>query len=497
MKANETNFFKFLEGNKQFVVPIYQRTYSWTREQCEQLWHDIIHAATHEEVKGHFVGSIVYIQQGLYQATGISQMLLIDGQQRLTTLTLLLVALIEAINRGEKPATIKTTKITNSYLTNPDEDGDERFKLILTQQDKPTLVALIDHRDLPVVPAPRLYENYLYFLDQIRKSPLDPQELYNGIGKVILVDIALDREHDNPQLIFESLNSTGMDLSQADLIRNNVLMRLEPRQQNRLYMQHWYPMEQLFGPERYLTYFDGFTRNYLTIKMHAIPRQDAIYKAFKRYREDIEHEMPIDAIVEDMHHFAKLFAWLAFNQERDAEIRDAISDLNEVEVIVVYPFLLEVYDDYEHQRVPKADFIAIIRLVESYVFRRAICEIPSYSMNKTFAMLMRSVEKSDYLASVERAFMVMTSYQRFPRDDEFRRKLETKDVYHFKRNEYLLRKPENTGRKEHVILQGLTIEHIIPQVRSFFDLAHGSWPGMERDSGTLSAHHRQPYADRL
>jgi uncharacterized protein with ParB-like and HNH nuclease domain len=312
MEARKTNLFQFLEGNKQFIIPIYQRTYSWTREQCEQLWKDILHAATTKDIKAHFVGSIVYIQQGIYQVTGMQQLLVIDGQQRLATLSLLLMTLAQAVRQGKLPASINSEFIYDNFLVNRYGKDLDRYKLLLTQNDRDTLIALTENRDLPKEASVRLCESHRYFGEKIISCDLDPAVIYEGIAKIILVDIALDRDHDDPQLIFESLNSTGMDLSQADLIRNYILMSLVPDHQRKLYEQHWLPMEVLFGQAHYITHFDRFMRDYLTIKMRIIPRIDKIYKIYKVFREEVQGATDIDAVVADIHQFAKLYVRLAF-----------------------------------------------------------------------------------------------------------------------------------------------------------------------------------------
>lgn len=266
MKATETNCLKFLKEPKQFVIPIYQRTYSWTLKQCQQLWHDILRAAEDESVSGHFIGSVVYTERGLYQVTSVPQLLVIDGQQRLTTLSILLAALGKAIEVSGDKLEINRRKIENYYLFNNEEEGEARYKLLLTQSDKETFIRLIEERELPSVASRRIVENYQYFESQICKRDIDLNSLYQGISKLIIIDVALNREHDNPQLIFESLNSTGLDLSQADLIRNYVLMGLEPNEQAEIYENYWYPMEQSFGQAGSDDLFDRFIRDYLTVK---------------------------------------------------------------------------------------------------------------------------------------------------------------------------------------------------------------------------------------
>lgn len=462
MKASETNLLKFLQGTKQFIIPIYQRKYSWTSEQCKQLWNDIIRASKNDDIKGHFVGSIVYIEKGIYQISAVPQLLVIDGQQRMTTLTLLLLALGRAFKSSDQTYDISSRKIMNYYIVNNDEDDELFYKLLLTQTDRETLLSLINDTYLPDEYSQRIYENFHFFLAQINKSGIDLNTLYRGIAKLIIVDISLDRDHDNPQLIFESLNSTGLDLSQADLIRNYILMKLEPKEQDLLYKNYWYPMEKGFGNLNESSFFDRFMRDYLTVKTGRIPNIRNVYTDFKDYVA-LQNDLTIEEISKDIYQFSKYFVKLVFQTENDIEINEVLKDINSLKVDVSYPFLLEVYDDYDKQILTKSDFISILKLVESYVFRRAICGVPTNSLNKTFAILNKELRKEKYLESVQVAFALKDSYKRFPAKEEFIRELKIKDVYNFRNRNYLLRKLENYERKEIVDIESYTIEHIMPQ----------------------------------
>lgn len=462
MKASETNFLKFLQGTKQFVIPIYQRKYSWTIEQCKQIWNDITRASKDDDIKGHFVGSIVYIEKGLYQISAVPQLLVIDGQQRMTTLTLLLLALGKAIKDSEQTFDMTRKKIKNYYLVNNDEEDDLYHKLLLTQTDKETLLSLINEKELPKEYSQRVYENFHFFYDQIIKSGIDLNKLYQGISKLIVVDISLDRDHDNPQLIFESLNSTGLDLSQADLIRNYVLMKHEPKEQDNLYKTYWYPMEKSFGNLNESSMFDRFMRDYLTVKTGRIPNIRSVYTDFKEYVSQ-QKNVDIESILKDIYQYSKYFVHLAFQTEKDKEINDILKDINSLKVDVSYPFLLEVYDDFNIQKISKDEFISILKLVESYVFRRAICGVPTNSLNKTFATMSKEINKENYLESVQGVLAFKDSYKRFPNNEEFIRELKVKDVYNFRNRNYLLRKLENQKRKEIVDIESYTIEHIMPQ----------------------------------
>jgi uncharacterized protein with ParB-like and HNH nuclease domain/predicted transport protein len=465
MKAAENQFLPFLEGKKQFVIPIYQRTYSWTREQCEQLWNDIVHTVEDDKIEGHFVGSIVYIQKGLYQNSAIPQLLVIDGQQRLATLSLLLVALAQAAKQATQPLSTSAEEIYDSYLINKHGKDELRYKLLLTQSDKDMLINLVDHLErAETVYETRslLLENYRFFEERIRQSDVDVDTLYLGISKLIVVDIALDKDHDNPQLIFESLNSTGMDLSQADLIRNYVLMGLDNDEQVSLYKTYWYPMEQSFPYADGTYQFDRFMRDYLTVKQGTIPNIDRVYVSFKTYQRS-RMTRPIKEVVADVYRYSRYFVNMAFLREEDHEIRGVLLDINTLKVDVAYPFLLEVYDDYANQRLTREDFVAILKLVESYVFRRVICGVPTNSMNKTFATLAKEIDKEYYLESVQVALLLKDSYRRFPKNEEFRAAFVVKDVYNFRSRNYLLRKLENYDQKELVNVESCTIEHIMPQ----------------------------------
>jgi len=464
VKALENQFITFLNGKKQFIIPIYQRTYSWSHEQCEQLWNDIVCTATNERATIHFFGSIGYIQYGRLIAGGVMPLLVIDGQQRLTTLSLLLIALAKAAKDSSTPLMMSHEDIHDSYLINKYSKGEEYYKLLLTQSDKDNLIALIDDPEhaKATLPTHRLLENYVYFENRIRQGDVDPFTLYAGISRLMIVEISLDKDHDHPQLIFESLNSTGLALSQADLIRNYVLMGLNNEEQIKLYKKYWYPMEQSFLHRGDSCQFDRFMRDYLTIKQASIPNLDQVYVTFKTYHRRIG-ATPICEIMADIERYALHFVKMASRMEEDYEIRRVLDDINTLKVEVAYPFLLKVYDDYTHKLLSREDFIAILKLVESYMFRRAICGIPTNSTNKTFAALAKEVNEEHYLISVEAAFLRKDSHQRFPKDEEFRAAFLVKDVYNFRSRNYLLRKLENSDTKEPMTIEEYTIEHIMPQ----------------------------------
>lgn len=464
MKASEANLLQFLRNSPQLSIPIYQRNYSWTLEQCRQLWNDLMRAGRDEGIKSHFIGSIVHIEKGKSTVTMQEPHLVIDGQQRLTTATLLIAALAQHLDSHDPsqiPDAFRPNKLRNYYLLNPEETGDRHFKLILSETDKDTLLALLKNSPLPSPASIRIKENHDFFVAQIQTCKHELAAICTGLGKLFIVEVALDRTYDNPQLIFESMNSTGLELSQADLIRNYILMSLAPKLQTELYKSYWRPMEQAFGQAGYEEHFDAFMRHYLTAKTGEIPKLRDVYTAFKGYAA--KRGASMQELVAEIHTYAVHYGALVLGTETDKGLKQAVHDLRELKVDVAYPFLLGVYEDRRTGLLTNAQVQAIVRLVESYVFRRAICAIPTNSLNKTFASLAAALDKSDYVKSVKAEFQLMPSYRRFPTDDEFAQELKRRDLYNFRSRSYWLRRLENHGRKEPVNVSEYTIEHILPQ----------------------------------
>ena len=472
LQAGETTLNKLLNTSRQFIVPIFQRNYSWQKSQYEQLWFDILRASKFKEKQNHFIGSIVYIDMGT-PAGRPQQLLLIDGQQRLTTISILLCAIKDYVQKFNlETKLINLAKIKNQFLYNSDEIYEDRYKLLLNVQDKETYIKLIDNTIFTVnKPAINIIKCYEFFYERIEdfiKQHGQIDEIYAGIFKLSLVSISLDKDSDNPQMIFESMNSTGKDLSQTDLLRNYLLMDLTPEKQTRLYKTYWKPMEELFGEDIYkndVNKFDYFIRDFLTLKSDTgyICKINNVYENFKRYYLDNNCEK--FAVLKDLFTYAKYYACIDLLQENDDELKLYWQEFKKLDSHVVYPFLLKLYDDYSRQILIKEDFKKILQVVISYLWRRAICEIPTNSLSKTFATLYQAVDKEDYVNSVIKAFVFKSSYKRFPSDYEVREKLQTKDIYHFRLRKYLLEALENYYHKEPIDLNtaNYTIEHIMPQ----------------------------------
>jgi uncharacterized protein with ParB-like and HNH nuclease domain/predicted transport protein len=458
MKASAKNLLSIVKEPKQFIIPIYQRTYSWKATQCKQILKDIISASDSDY--GHFIGSIVYFQPDINAIAEINKYLVIDGQQRLTTITLLIAALVKYIE-DNPDSNIDTTakKLKNYYLFNAEEETELYYKLLLTRRDKETLKNLLSGLPLPEESSSRIIQNFTFFLSKIK--PDNVNLIYKGLQKLIVVDVALERDKDNPQLIFESLNSTGLNLSEADLIRNYVLMGQEPVFQKKLYEKYWFPMEKGFGEN--INYLPWFMRDYLTMNLGDIPKISEVYSTFKSYFKEANDVEKVEAVVADLFKYSKYYVSLTLHKEEDKDLLKIFKSISKLRMDTSYPFLLAVYGDYKDGKISLEEFKEILHITKNYVFRRAICGIPTNSLNKTFATLYKKVNFESYLVSVQAAFLLLDSYRRFPKDAEFEREIQTKDVYKFRSRNYLLESLENYQRKEAVTAENYTIEHILPQ----------------------------------
>ncbi|WRD21962.1 DUF262 and DUF1524 domain-containing protein [Helicobacter pylori] len=462
MKADAIKLLDFIgkSQEKQFVIPIYQRVYSWEKEHCEQLWDDIIKTGGNDQIEGHFIGSIVFVHDGIF-STNHNELLIIDGQQRLTTIMLLLIALRDHLNdEDEFLGKFSCQKIQNRYLINSDEKGDKKFKLILSEPDRDTLLSLIDeNRRKPSEPSSKIIENFKLFEEWIRKNTDKLETIFKGLDKLMVVEISLERGKDNPQLIFESMNSTGKDLTQTDLIRNYILMGLEPEKQKIFYEKYWRAMEEDFKQNE--TLFNQFVRHYLTIKTREIPNINKVYEAFKRYQQ--ERGIETEALLQDLQKYCGYFCRIVFKKEADKDLNKALSFLVDLEMDVIYPLLLELYSDFRDGVLSKQDFIPIIALIESYICRRAVCGLGTNGLNKVFASFTKKINKDQYLESIKAHFGYLTEKQRFPNNDEFKKLFITIDFYSFKKKKYFLERLENFDTKEPVDTQKCNIEHIMPQ----------------------------------
>ncbi len=466
MKANEVALNSFLSQTKtQFIIPVYQRNYDWTEEQCRQLFYDILEVGN-KPGNTHFIGSIVFIHEGVYTSSEVRQLVVIDGQQRLTTFALLYLALHKFAlknNMEEKADEINDTYLINKYVK------EESSKLKLKQSDtNAKALKFLSSNNNPedYSEYSKVINNFNYFKENINQENV--QTILNGLNSLLFVEISLERGKDDPQRIFESLNSTGLELSQADLIRNYILMGLEPGEQIRVFENYWEIIEaNARDHAKEESRVSEFIRDYLTFKNKKIPNKNKVYDEFKlRYpeRDKKFYDEIIKEIKDFSFHYYKLINPL---MEEDTDIRRELHFINRLEINVSFPFLLPVYNDYMNKIIDKTTFVNVLKLIQSFVWRRFILGLPTNALNKMFLNLYSDIDKSDYYPSLERALIKKKNIQRFPNDKEIEIALAEKDVYNIqsKNSIYLLELLENYNNKEYVSVDNpdITIEHIFPQ----------------------------------
>lgn len=467
MKANETRVEDFLSSNKtQFVIPVYQRNYDWSISQCKQLLDDVLEVGWNPNMNAHFIGSVVYIHDDVYSSSRIKELSIIDGQQRLTTLTLLYLVILRVaieIKNKELEYEIRDTYLINKYTADeeklklrPTEDNDKALKFLLRSDLNE------EYKDFS-----KLIDNFNYFKGRITEENLD--YVLRGLSKLIFVEISLERGKDDPQRIFESLNSTGLELSQADLIRNYILMGLKPKDQKDIYDNYWETIEKLAKDEtNNISKVSDFIRDYLTLITNKIPNKNKVYLEFKNsYPTNTidrlyENLSPIKSLVK---FYNKL---INPDNETDNDIKLQLDYINRLEINVAYPFLMKVYEDYHNDIISKATFIEILQFIQSFSWRRFIVGLPTNALNKIFMNLYDKVDANNYVFSIKKYLTKKSGTTRFPNNKEFVDSLKLKDVYNIKSKNrtYLFERIENFENNEPVVINGnsdITIEHIFPQ----------------------------------
>ena len=467
MNGNAQKLIKYLDGaSKRFIIPVYQRNYDWKMEHCKQLYDDLV-KIIRQNRKSHFFGSIVSVQS---ESGTMEEFLIIDGQQRLTTISLLLLAIYHLLSSGKMVSRDHqlTDKILKKYLIDEYEPEEKRIKLKPIKNDQKAFGILFD-QDEEYIPDSNLTINYRYFYDRIQHGELDIDELFDAICKLEIINISLNHE-DNPQLIFESLNSTGLDLSEGDKIRNYILMGLPNDQQTKFYEKYWNRIES------YTDYdVSSFVRDYLSIKQQSTPNMNSVYPTFKKYVEDVE-VADIEPLLKDLLEYAKRYAFLIKGGHSDERLNSCIYRLNRLSTSVTRPFLLEVIRLSESGALTADELIEVFHFTESYLFRRAICDLPTNALNKIFLLLHREIirfdgDESHYVEKFKYALLSKRERTRFPSDEEFAECMSTRNIYGMnpKNKLYLFERLENSETSEtkdvwgHLDRGEYSIEHIMPQ----------------------------------
>lgn len=467
MKGSETKLLEYMEGaKKRFVIPVYQRNYDWKTENCKQLYDDLIKVVKNSR-KSHFFGSIV----SSYQPNGrYTEYLVIDGQQRLTTVSLLLLAMFRLIKEGKVVPKTETMaqEIFEDYLVDKHQPKETRVKLKPVKNDRSAFEKLFDVDDEKDKQSNLTY-NYEYFYNRIQKEEISIEELYDALFALEIINIELTSD-DDPQLIFESLNSTGMALSEGDKIRNYILMGLPASLQNDYYEKYWNRIELCTNYDVSL-----FVRDYLSVKQQAIPSMSKIYVTFKAYVE--EKGLETEPLLIELLEYAKFYDLLLKGKTTDKKLNACIYRLNRLETTITRPFFLEVLRMQKEGFLSTVDSVREIFLfTENYLFRRNICDLPTNALNKIFLMLHREIIRYDgtadnYLEKFKYALLAKTERGRFPRDDEFAEAMGTRQIYlmNIKNKAYIMERFENYGIDEdkeiyaHLDEGTYSIEHIMPQ----------------------------------
>ena len=470
MIAKEGYIVRFLDGSdKKFVIPVYQRPYSWKKSNCELLIKDLLEVYK-RGYKSHFFGSIVYVENDI---GGCNEYIIIDGQQRITTVSLLLLAIRNYITDNNLEIGINTNKITTAYLTDEYADSAKKLKLKLVQGDDDAYDRLIE-KTQPIANN-NVTVNYNYFYEILTNlSNADIKGLYDAILKLMIVNISLNPHNgDDPQLIFESLNSTGLDLEEADKIRNYVLMKMSSSQQERIYKNYWEKLENKVSKED----INKFIRHYLAVKTRELSNENKLYFAFKSYREK-NSTLLIEDILNDILIYADFY-----NKIKNAKISDkthylnTIARINKLEVNTVTPLLFDLFYAKNQGGLSEDEMSECVSVIESYIARRIICGLPTSALNKIFVGMGAEIQKyidkngATFIDALKYSVLSKTGKSRFPTDHDFAEKFIVYELYNAKPNtrKYFFERLENYNNRERIAVEEqidngeLTIEHVMPQ----------------------------------
>lgn len=460
MQVQQIPIYQFLEGSgKSFVVPVYQRDYAWTKVNCQKLWDDLINLSNGLQ-EDHFLGTLVTIGSGFEEYT------IIDGQQRLTTVSLLLKALHTFLENDITKSTEDTRlseQLMDFLINKYSEKNNERIRLKPNKQDRIAFENLFKKNDGGNLTS-NIVNNYNFFLEKICSGELKPQKIFDAFRKLKIVLIDLVRGQDNPQLIFESLNSTGVDLKAGDLIRNYILMDLEPNKQDELYKNYWVSIERLSGDTA------EFMRNYLIFKLKTFVKRDDVYNYFKKFTLD-SFGRDKEEILKDLLIFSEFYSWFVqIKKNPSNELNECLSRLNKLEFTICHPYLFDLFNDLKLGKINESVVKNVLITIESYAFRKLIVDNSTQGLNKLFVTLSKEIKKEsswneEYEEILNYTLLEKRVSQRVPNNEEFKNALINKEIYRLqsKNKNFLLESLENYKSAYPINIEDLTVEHIMPQ----------------------------------
>lgn len=488
MDAGKKILLDLFTGSLRFSVPVYQRRYSWGEAQCRQLWSDTVTAGRHPD-RAHFTGSIVWTQDGGIGPDGVSRCLLIDGQQRLASVTLLLIALAEYAR--EHPESLRFSAdmlIDRGYLVDKYATGESRYKLTLSGDDREVLHSMCDHVVAPDRPnhantGSRLEANLDLFRSLVAAID-DANVVWNGLQRLEVVSVTLDQGRDEPQLVFESMNSTGLDLETSDLVRNYMLMGRPMAEQNTLYADYWLPMERVLGTLS----FDAFLHDWMVVTLKKpVSKGHAMYTEFKRFAasSSLPRMERTRNLLENMLEYAKYYAAIkgvVAAGGGDMNVDQRLDLIQKLDSTVTDPLVMYMFAMWRHHRISNDGLLRMLTDLESYLFRRMICSVSSNGLNKLVPSLIAKLESAEHDLAETFAALLLTETAkatRMPKDEQFRQALLGEDLYRpAPRCKHLLAGLENHNHpKDPRSFNEYTIEHIMPQNA----MTHAEWRNMLAD----------------
>lgn len=447
MKADNTTLVDFLSQSKTlFEIPVYQRNYEWGEPQCRQLFSDLVKAI--ESRNPHFIGAVVYVSESGDKMSHIE--IIIDGQQRLTSCMLLLKAI------AESNSTV-TEEIEDNFLTNKYVSLNDHIKLKPVERDREAFHAVITNQADDYVGPSKVIENYRFFQKLITESGYSGQELFEGMNYLNMVYINLDggAESENPQVIFESLNSTGVSLSASDLVRNFLLMKLDLETQKRLYKQYWLKIETLFSSN----VFTEFIRHYLIMKLNKLVKQENVYSTYKTFYADNSYSSEV--ALSDLYEYARFYDQLLTNNSESEEFNKTIYHINIMDKKVVYPYFMKLMGMESAGDITWNAINKIGHAVESLLYRRMVCGIPSNGLNRIVVSLTNRIDGESEFVNLQKRLL----NSQFPNDKEFKASLIDYPIYNKKRNwaKLTLVVLEEYRTKETINFDDAQVEHIMPR----------------------------------